>query len=59
MNDLKTEIGSSYKKVFYLLYNYNSFLRLVQVRAPIFYFPMKKLNLQYFGIKVDKYQNSM
>ena len=46
MNDLKTEIESSHKKVFYLLRNYNSFLRSIQERVPIFYFLNKKYNFK-------------
>ena len=46
MNDLETEIRSSRKKVLYLLRNYNSFLRSIQERVPIFYFLKKKYNFK-------------
>ena len=46
MNNLETEIESSRKKVFYLSHNYDSFLRSIQKRVPIFYFLKKKYNFK-------------
>lgn len=46
MNNLETEIISSRKKVFYLSHNYDSFLRSIQKRVPIFYFLKKKYNFK-------------
>ena len=46
MNNLKTEVESSDKKTSYLLHNYNSFLKLINQRAPIFYFLNKKYNFK-------------
>ena len=46
MNDLETEIKSSDKKASYLLHNYNSFLKLINQRVPIFYFLKKKYNFK-------------
>ncbi|MEA2098117.1 MAG: class I SAM-dependent methyltransferase [Patescibacteria group bacterium] len=46
MNDIETEIKSSHKKTIYLSHNYDSFLKSVQARAPIFYFLKKKYNFK-------------
>ena len=46
MNNLKTEIESSRKKIFYLSHNYDSFLKSIDRCVPIFYFLKKKYNFK-------------
>lgn len=46
MNDLKTEVEASHKKVFYLSRNYDLFLKSIKKRVPIFYFLQQKYNFK-------------